>query len=110
VRCPARVLGVVVRSPVSVLTAPRNLAGHGQHQVCALEVLGGIGDCFTKVAASGRGPPLVEDLNEHPAIRVAVKAKEASTASRRRRVCIPCIVEGAGVRTWGRGALQARVG
>ena len=92
----AAVLGVVVRSPVSVLMgSPGILPWTDSTRWALLTFLVVSADCLTKVVASGNGPLLCCEPDEQPAIRAVAKLRETRTADRRRRVCIPCIVEGA---------------
>src|SRR6185437_7560109 len=92
------VVGVVVRSPVSVFKgSPWILPATDRTRCVLLTVLLTSADWLTNVLASGRGPPL-GFLEPQPATRTAATLRAARTAkSRRRRVCIVCIVEGAPV-------------
>src|SRR5438309_1170355 len=92
----AAVAGAVVRSPVSTLIGrPEILPLTVSTRWPLLTFLVVSADCLTSVAASGSGGPLCFVPDEHPAIRAVAMLRKARTARRRRRVCIPSIVEGA---------------
>src|SRR5579884_1903327 len=92
---PFAAVGLVVRSPVSVLIgSPGTLPVVDNTRCTLLTFFVAWLDCLTSVAASGSG--LLEDLDddEQPLIRAAAMLMAARTANSRRRVCIRCIVEG----------------
>src|SRR5579875_2656174 len=91
---PFAAVGVVVRSPVSVLIGrPGTLPVVDSTRCTLLTFLVAWLDCLTSVAASGNG--LLEDFEdeEQPLIRAAAMLTAARTTNMRRRVCIGCIVE-----------------
>src|ERR1700761_672505 len=90
----AAVLGVLVRSPVSVLMGSPGILPWTDSTRCTLcTFLVVSADCLTSVLASGSGAPLCCGPDEQPAIRAVARLRETRTAERRRRVCILCIVE-----------------
>src|ERR1700756_4181123 len=90
----AAVLGVVVRSPLSVLMgSPLTVPCTDNTRCTLLTFLVVSEDCLTSVAASGSGAPLGFGPDEQPAIRAVASVRKARAAIRRRRVCILCIVE-----------------
>src|ERR1700730_938169 len=100
----AAVAGAVVRSPVSTLIgSPGILPFTFNTRWALLRFLVVAADCLTSVVASGSGPLLCFEPDEHPAIKAAARVREARTANRRWRVCIPCIVKGAPDRLFERG-------
>src|SRR5208337_2404712 len=100
----AAVAGVVVRSPVNTLMGMPGIFPLTVNTRWALLTFLVVSvDCLTSVVASGSGAPLGCELDEQPAIKAVARLREARTADRRRRVCIPCIVEGAGDRHFERG-------
>src|SRR5271166_83204 len=101
----AAVAGLLVRSPVSVLMgSPGTLPITDSTRCALLRFLVTPVDCLTNVVASGRGAPLCLEPDEHPAIRAVAMLRAVRTVNSRRRVCIPCIVEGADDRAGQRGA------
>src|SRR5947209_362570 len=92
----AAVAGATVRSPVSTLIGnPVIFPVTDNTRWPLLTFLVVSADCLSKVLASGSGAPLCLEPDEHPATKAARRLREASTANRRWRVCIPSIVEGA---------------
>src|SRR6516162_1493461 len=101
----AAVAGETVRSPVSTLIGmPEIFPFTVNTRWPLLTFLVASADCLTSVVASGSGPPLGFGSDEHPAITAVARLREASTAHRRWRVCIPCIVKGADGWPFERGA------
>src|SRR5262245_32855739 len=100
----APVLGVVVRSPVSVLIGrPFTLPIVVSSRCTLLTFLVVWLDCLSRVDASGSGAPLCFGLDEQPATNAAATlrmpsrvTKDGHSRRRGRDVCIPCIVEGVG--------------
>src|SRR5271156_4647574 len=91
----AAVSGVVVRSPVSVLTGRCLILPFTESTRCTLLTFLVVRlDLLSSVGASGSGAADCLD-DEQPPTRAAAIEMAATTARIGRRVCIGCIVEGA---------------
>src|SRR5208337_593587 len=84
----AAILGAVLRSPVSVLTANPLILPFTDATRCTLLTFLMVWlDCWSRVAASGSGPLDFFEEEEQPPTKAVAMLRVARTATSRRRVC-----------------------